>query len=38
MILVTYKKALLRFAPIETFSAGVELLGTEVKALRSKLG
>lgn len=38
MALVEYKKAFLRFAPIETFSAGVELLGTEVKALRSKLG
>lgn len=38
MILVEYKKALLKFAPIETFSAGIELLGTEVKALRSKLG
>ena len=38
MILVEYKKALLKFAPIETFSAGVELLGTEVKALRARLG
>jgi SsrA-binding protein len=38
MTLVEYKKALLKFAPIETFSAGIELLGTEVKALRSKLG
>jgi SsrA-binding protein len=38
MVLVEYKKAFLRFSPIETFSAGIELLGTEVKALRSKLG
>ena len=38
MALVEYKKALLKFAPIETFSAGLELIGSEVKALRSKLG
>lgn len=38
MTLVEYKKALLKFAPIETFSAGLELIGSEVKALRSKLG
>ena len=38
MTLVEYKKAFLKFAPVETFSAGLELLGTEVKALRSKLG
>jgi len=38
MILVEYKKALLRFAPVETFSAGLELTGQEVKALRNKLG
>jgi SsrA-binding protein len=38
MILVEYKKASLKFAPVETFSAGIELLGTEVKSLRSKLG
>jgi SsrA-binding protein len=38
MMLVAYKKATLRFAPIETFSAGIELLGNEVKALRNKLG
>jgi SsrA-binding protein len=38
MTLVEYKKALLRFAPIETFSAGLELLGGEVKSLRAKLG
>ncbi len=38
MILVEYKKALLRFAPVESFSAGLELTGPEVKSLRSKLG
>lgn len=38
MALVEYKKASLRFTPIETFSAGLELYGSEVKALRSKLG
>lgn len=38
MTLVEYKKALLKFAPVETFSAGLELTGSEVKALRSKLG
>lgn len=38
MILIEYKKAFLKFAPVETFSAGLELLGTEVKALRGKLG
>ena len=38
MTLVEYKKALLRYAPLESFSAGVELLGQEVKSLRSRLG
>ena len=38
MTLVEYKKALLRFAPLETFAAGIELSGQEVKALRNKLG
>jgi tmRNA-binding protein len=38
MTLIEYKKALLRFAPQETFAAGLELLGTEVKALRARLG
>jgi len=38
MMLVEYKKALLKFAPLETFSAGLELLGTEVKSLRNRLG
>lgn len=38
MTLLAYKKAFLRYAPVETFSAGIELLGQEVKALRGKLG
>ena len=38
MTLVEYKKAHLRFTPVETFSAGIELTGGEVKALRNKLG
>ncbi|MFA6278531.1 MAG: SsrA-binding protein SmpB [Candidatus Paceibacterota bacterium] len=38
MTLVEYKKALLRFAPLESFAAGLELSGQEVKALRGKLG
>lgn len=38
MTLVEYKKALLRFAPVESFSAGLELTGPEVKSLRNKLG
>lgn len=37
-ILVENKKARLRFSILETYSAGLELSGTEVKALRSKLG
>ncbi len=36
--LVENKKARLRFSVIETYSAGLELSGTEVKALREKLG
>jgi SsrA-binding protein len=36
--LLENKKARLRFTVLETFSAGLELSGTEVKALRSKLG
>ena len=36
--LVEYKKARLRFSPLETFSAGMALSGQEVKALRGKLG
>lgn len=38
MTLVEYKKAFLKYAPIESYAAGIELLGQEVKALRSKLG
>ena len=38
MTLVEYKKAFLKYAPLQSFSAGLELLGTEVKALRSRLG
>lgn len=38
MTLIEYKKAFLKYAPLESFSAGLELFGTEVKALRSKLG
>lgn len=36
--LLENKKAKLRFLEVESYSAGLELLGTEVKALRSKLG
>ena len=38
MTLIEYKKAFLKYAPIESFSAGLELSGQEVKALRGKLG
>jgi SsrA-binding protein len=38
MILVEYKKAFLKYAPLENFSAGLELTGGEVKALRSRTG
>ncbi len=38
MTLVENKKAHLKYAPLEHFAAGMELLGTEVKALRNKLG
>ena len=38
MNLIENKKARLRFTILETFSAGLELSGTEVKALRSKMG
>ena len=38
MTLIEYKKAFLKYAPIESFSAGLELTGQEVKALRNKLG
>jgi len=38
MTLIANKKAHLKYAPLENFSAGIELLGTEVKALRASLG
>ncbi len=38
MLLVEYKKALLKYSPQETFSAGIELTGGEVKALRGRRG
>lgn len=38
MILVEYKKAFLKYAPVESFAAGLELTGQEVKSLRGKLG
>ncbi len=38
MILLENKKARLRFSILETFSAGLELVGSEAKALRSKQG
>jgi SsrA-binding protein len=38
MVLIEYKKAFLKYAPIESYSAGLELSGQEVKALRNKLG
>jgi SsrA-binding protein len=38
VILVENKKAKLRFSVLETFSAGIELLGTETKSLRGKHG
>jgi SsrA-binding protein len=38
MALIEYKKAGLKYAVIETFTAGIELTGAEVKTLRSKQG
>jgi SsrA-binding protein len=38
MILIEYKKALLKYAPLEHYAAGIELFGPEVKSLRAKLG
>lgn len=38
MTLIEYKKAFLKYSPIENFSAGIELFGQEVKSLRNKLG
>jgi SsrA-binding protein len=37
-LLIEYKKARLKFEPLEYFSAGLELTGAEVKALRSGRG
>lgn len=36
--LIENKKARLRFTILDTYSAGLELSGTEVKALRARLG
>ena len=36
--LLEYKKARMKYATQETFAAGIELSGQEVKALRNKLG
>jgi SsrA-binding protein len=38
MTLVEYKKALLKYSILETVTAGIELFGHEVKALRAKNG
>src|SRR3989338_573280 len=38
MTLLEYKKAFLKYAPVESFAAGLELTGPEVKSLRNKLG
>ncbi len=38
MTLVEYKKATLKYAPLESFAAGLELSGQEVKSLRNKMG
>lgn len=38
MLLIENKKARLRFSVLETFQAGIELSGGEVKALRAKQG
>lgn len=38
MTLVEYKKAFLKYGPIETFAAGLELTGAEVKSLRRREG
>lgn len=38
MDLIKNKKAHLKYTPLEGFAAGIELSGSEVKALRSKLG
>ena len=38
MALIQYKKAGLKYTVVETFTAGLELTGAEVKALRNKQG
>lgn len=38
LVLIENKKAALRYSVLETFSAGIELQGSEVKALRAKQG
>lgn len=38
MVLIENKKAKLRFQVLESYSAGMELLGTEAKSLRAKQG
>lgn len=38
MTLITYKKAGHKYKILETFSAGIELTGGEVKTMRKKLG
>lgn len=38
MTLLVYKKAGLKYSVVESLTAGLELTGAEVKALRSKLG
>jgi|SRR3989338_2223740 len=38
MTLLEYKKARMKYAVAETFAAGIELTGQEVKALRAKQG
>lgn len=38
MTLIAYKKAGLKYAVVESLTAGIELTGAEVKSLRSKLG
>ena len=38
MALLEYKKASLKYEPLKTFVAGIELAGHEVKSLRAKLG
>lgn len=38
MKLIEYKKAGLKYEILKTFEAGIELVGSEVKAIRNKLG